>query len=114
MKGSELYSTNKLVEYKTIMTKPEFVKLVAKDADITIRDANVAVAAVFDNLRKLLIAGDTFTVNRFCTFKTVERAGRNGRSPATGEQIWIEPSKSAKIALSSVFKAELNGKTVSE
>lgn len=92
------------------MTKSDFIKLVAKDTDLTLRDANLAVGAVFDNLRKILLNGENFTINRFGTFKQVTRAGRNGRSPATGEVIWINPSKSVRLSLSPTFKAEINGK----
>lgn len=90
------------------MTRANFIKKVAKDSDLTIRDATVAVGAVFDNLRKLLLDGDTFALQRFLTFKQVARAGRAGRNPSTGEEIWIKPSKSIRLVLSPIFKAELN------
>ena len=93
------------------MTKVEFIKQVAQDADLTKHDATVAVNAVFDNLKKLLVNGDSFAISRFCTFTPITRAGRNGHSPITGEAIWIEPKKSVKVKLSNAFKAELNNKT---
>lgn len=93
------------------MKKNDFVRAVAKDADLTINDANIAVSAVLDNLKKLLINGDSLVFNRFCTFKVVERCGRKGRSPITGKEIWIKPYKTVKLSVSPIFKAELNSNT---
>ena len=90
------------------MTKTEFIKLVAHDADLTNRDATAAVNAVFDNLKKALINDETLSIQKFCTFSTRIRPGRNGHSPITGEKIWIEPKKTVKMTLSAGFKAQLN------
>lgn len=92
------------------MTKAEFIKNVARDADLTQHDATAAVNAVFDNLKKTLLNDETFSISRFCTFTPVVRAGRNGRSPVTGETLWIEPKKTIKLKLSNAFKADLNNK----
>ena len=73
------------------MTKAEFIKHVAQEADLTVHDATAAVNAVFNNLKRALLNDDTFSIQRFCTFKPKMRAGRNGRSPLTGEPLWIEP-----------------------
>ena len=93
------------------MTKVEFIKRVAQDADLTRQDATAAVNAVFDNLKKVLLNDESFSINRFCTFTPIMRAGRQGHSPITGEALWIEPKKTIKVKLSNAFKAELNNKT---
>lgn len=90
------------------MRKSELIKIVAKDADITQKDAAVAVESVFSNIKQVLINNEIFTIERFITLKPVIRAARAGFSPATGEKMQIPERRSVKISLSPKFKAELN------
>ena len=94
------------------MKKAELVKAVAKDAGITIAEAAEAVNSVFDNIKKALLSGDSYTVERFASFSVVQRAERMGRNPQTNEQIKIAPQKAMKVKTALAFKSELNGKNI--
>lgn len=92
------------------MTKTELVHKVSKEANLTLTEAQAAINAVFKNLKEALIAGDSYTVERFITLKPVIRAARRGYSPATGEKLDIPERRTVKAVPSLKFKAELNTK----
>lgn len=71
------------------MNKAELVNKVAERADITKRDAERVVTAVFDSIEEALVSGDKVQLVGFGTFEVRERAARTGRNPRTGEEIDI-------------------------
>ena len=75
------------------MNKAELVDQVAKEAEITKKDAGVVVSAVIDKISDALAKGEKVQLIGFGTFEVRERAARKGRNPATGKQINIPASK---------------------
>ena len=75
------------------MTKKELVERVAKKVGLTKRTAEIAVNAVFGNIREAMIKGDKVVVTGFGTFKVRKRASRVGRNPQTGSQMTISGHK---------------------
>lgn len=71
------------------MNKAELVSYVADKADITKKDAERVVTAVFDSIEQALAEGDKVQLVGFGTFEVRERAARTGRNPKTGEEINI-------------------------
>ena len=90
------------------MKKSELVKIVSKEAGITLNEADNAVEAVFEAIKNAILANDSYSIERFITIKPVIRAARTGRNPATGESMDFPERKSVKIAVSQAFKKELN------
>lgn len=87
------------------MNKSELVASVAEVAELTKKDAEKAVNAVFASVQKALVEDDKVQIIGFGTFEVRTRAARKGRNPQTGETIEIPASKN------SVFKA---GKALKE
>ena len=81
------------------MNKTELVAAVAAKAEISKKDAEKAVAAVFDSVVDTLKAGDKVQLVGFGTFEVRTRAARTGINPRTKETIKIAASKNP------VFKA---------
>ena len=75
------------------MNKTELINAVAAKAEISKKDAEKAVAAVFGSIEEALVAGDKVQLIGFGTFEVKERAARTGHNPKTGEAIEIAASK---------------------
>ena len=92
------------------MNKSELIEAVAKDADLTKADAERALNATIDSIVKAVAKGDTVTLVGFGTFKSVKRAARTGRNPATGAALKIAASTSPKFSAGATFKTAVSGK----
>lgn len=75
------------------MNKNELVKAVAEKVGTTQKEAKDLVDAVLDTISSAVTEGDKVTLVGFGNFGVKERAGRNGRNPATGEPIVIPARK---------------------
>lgn len=69
--------------------KQELIAKVAEFADLTKKDAEKAVNAVFASVSEFLAKGEKVQLIGFGTFETRERAAREGRNPQTGDSIKI-------------------------
>ena len=75
------------------MNKSELIAAVAEKANITKKDADKVVAAVFESITAALANGDKVAINGFGNFEVKTRAARQGRNPKTGETITIAEAK---------------------
>ncbi|RKZ24844.1 integration host factor subunit alpha [bacterium] len=74
------------------MNKRDMIDLVAKEAGITKKQADRAITALLDGIKKALKKGDRVTFVGFGTFLTRKRAARKARNPRTREMIKV-PAK---------------------
>ncbi len=74
------------------MNKTELVAAVAEKG-FSKKDAEKAVAAVFESIEGALKAGDKVQLIGFGTFEVRERAAKQGRNPRTGETMTFAASK---------------------
>jgi len=88
------------------MTKTELIENVAQEADMTKKEASLAVNAVLDTIEKALKDEDSVALPGFGTFSVRERSERKGRNPQTGEEITIPAGKAVR------FKAGKNLKNI--
>ena len=83
------------------MNKTEMAEKLAKKCDISQAKASEIVNCIFDSkpghgiIAVELDAGGKVQIAGFGTFGTKSRAGRKGRNPATGAEIWIAAKKYA-------------------
>lgn len=75
------------------MNKSELVGLVAEKVDLTKKDTEKVVSAVFASIEESLRKGEKVQVMGFGTFDVQARKEREGRNPATGEIIQIPAVK---------------------
>lgn len=75
------------------MNKAELVSAVAEKADISKKDAEKAVKAVFDVIEESLAQNEKVQLVGFGTFEVKDRAERTGRNPQTKETIVIPAAK---------------------
>lgn len=75
------------------MNKSDLISQVAEKTDLTKKDAEKAVTAVFASIEEALARGDKVQLVGFGTFEIRERAARKGRNPQTGEEIEIAATR---------------------
>lgn len=71
------------------MNKSDLISAVAEKSELTKKDAEKAVNAVFQSIEEALAKGDKVQLVGFGTFETKQRAERTGRNPRTGDEIKI-------------------------
>ena len=86
------------------MNRVELVAAVAKSADLSKKDADAAVKAVFDTIADALAENDKVQLIGFGTFDVAERAAREGRNPRTGATMNIEASKAPRFKAGKALK----------
>ncbi len=75
------------------MNKAELVSSVAEKAEVTKKDAERVITAVFDAVEEALAKGDKVQLVGFGTFEVRDRAARTGRNPQTGAEIQISATR---------------------
>lgn len=90
------------------MNKTELINAVAKNAELSRKDADKAVNAAFEAITAALKAGEKVAVVGFGAFETKERAARTARNPRTGEEIEIAASKAVSFKAGKALKDEVN------
>uniref|UniRef100_UPI00402810D3 HU family DNA-binding protein n=1 Tax=Megasphaera elsdenii TaxID=907 RepID=UPI00402810D3 len=92
------------------MNKTELIAAVANEAEITKKDAEKAVKAVFSVISDSLTKGDKVQIIGFGTFEVRQRKAREGRNPRTNEPIQIEASKTPAFKAGKQLKDLVNNK----
>ena len=92
------------------MNKTELIAKVATEAEITKKDAEKAVKAVFNVISEGLTQDDKIQIIGFGTFEVRQRKAREGRNPRNNEPIQIEASKTPAFKAGKQLKDLVNGK----
>jgi DNA-binding protein HU-beta len=74
--------------------KQDLIRVVANEASLSEAQATKAVNAFLDAIHNGLARDEEIQISGFGSFKTVERAGREGRNPRTGEPMKIAARRS--------------------
>jgi DNA-binding protein HU-beta len=90
------------------MTKNELIAAVADKTRLSKTEAASAVEATFDIIAATLVGGGEVKIMGFGNFKVVERAGRDGRDPRTGNPVKIAPSKRPRFTVGKGLKDAVN------
>ncbi len=89
------------------MTKVDLIAKVALNADMTKKDAEKAVNAVFAAITESLKEGEKVAISGFGTFEVRERPEHQGLNPRTKEPITIAASRSASFKAGKALKDAL-------
>ena len=92
------------------MNKKELVQTIAKEADVTIDNAEKCLDALMKGITESLAKNDNVTLAGFGTFQVKDRAAREGRNPSTGETIQIKASKVPSFKAGKALKDAVNKK----
>ena len=75
------------------MNKAELIAAAAMRAELSKKDTEKVINAVFETISEELVAGEKVSVVGFGSFDVKQRPERVGRNPATGEEIAIPASR---------------------
>ena len=90
------------------MNKTEFIKALANQANLSIKDASAAVDGFIEVVAEALKEGDKVAISGLGTFELKEKAARKGINPLTKEEIMIPASKSPSLKVGRLFKDRFN------
>ena len=90
------------------MTKTDLIAQVAANTEMSKKDAERAVSAMFEALGKAMAEGEKITISGFGTFEVRDRAPRTGRNPHTGEKIIIPATKIPVFRCGKLLKSAVN------
>lgn len=92
------------------MNKSELIAEVAAKAELTKKDADVAVNATIEVITEALKCGERVQLVGFGTFEVRERGARTGRDPRTNKEIKIPASKAPAFKSGKALKDTVNGR----
>ncbi len=86
------------------MTKEGLVEIVQKTADLSKKQSQEIINAIFSEMSKKLSKGEEVNIAGFGSFKVTKRAARMGVNPKTGEKIKIAAKKVTKFRPAKALK----------
>src|ERR1700681_2855856 len=91
------------------MTKAELIEEVSRVVEMTRKDSEVIVEAIFDSVVKSLRGGDKIEIRGFGSFRTRQRQPRVGRNPKTGARVEVPAKRIPYFKPSKELKDLVNG-----
>jgi nucleoid DNA-binding protein len=92
------------------MNRVELVEILTSKNDLSKAAANAVLETLIDTIQSAVKKGDAVQLVGFGTFKSVERAARTGKNPATGAALKIPASTVPKFVAGAKFKAVVDPK----
>ena len=90
------------------MTRRELIAAVAAAEGITVKEAELAVNTVFDNMEQTLTKEDRVEIRGFGSFKVKSYGSYQGRNPKTGEIIQVKNKKLPFFKVGKELKNRVN------
>ena len=90
------------------MNKNEFVNMLSRKANITKKDATVAVNAVLETITETLAKGESVAFVGFGAFNVKARAARQATVPGTTKTVQVAASKAISFKAGKDLKASVN------
>ncbi len=91
------------------MTKSQLIaKLAEKNSQLYIRDIEVLVETIIDEMSEALVKGDRVELRGFGAFSVKEREARTGRNPRTGESVEVAAKRSPAFKAGKALRDRLN------
>jgi DNA-binding protein HU-beta len=90
------------------MNKAELVDQIAAKAELSRREAELAVDATLKTIEEELARGKEITLTGFGKFHVADRSARQGRNPQTGATIQIKAARVPRFSAGSKLKEVVN------
>lgn len=90
------------------MNRTELVAAMAKQTQLSKKDAEAVLKAFVDVVSEQLKKGEKVQLVGFGTFEVAERAAREGRNPQTGETMKIKASRAPRFKAGKALKDAIN------
>lgn len=96
------------------MTKADLIEEVSRVVEMTRKEAEVIVEAIFDSIVRALRSGDKIEIRGFGSFRTRQRLSRVGWNPKTGTRVEVPAKKIPYFKPSKELKDVVNRTPLSE
>lgn len=90
------------------MNRSDLIRLVANQAEIPKRDAEIAVRTVFSSISTALCDGQRIEIRGFGSFRLRDYDGYSGTNPRTGTPVCVGPKVLPQFRPSKVLSAVVN------
>ena len=90
------------------MKKSDFIRGIANNAGLTIKDATAAFDGFVATISEALNAGDKVQISGFGSYELKVKEAREGINPKTGAKIQIDASKTPVFKFGKAFKDSFN------
>ena len=90
------------------MNKSDLVSSIAEKAEISKKDAEIALTAFLESVEETLSQGEKVQLVGFGSFEVRERAERKGRNPQTKEEITIPAARAPVFKAGKALKDTIN------
>jgi integration host factor subunit beta len=91
------------------VTKADLIEEVSRVVEMTRKDSEVIVEAIFDSIVRSLRTGDKIEIRGFGSFRTRQRQPRVGRNPKTGTRVEVPSKRIPYFKPSKELKDLVNG-----
>jgi integration host factor subunit beta len=91
------------------VTKADLIEEVSRVVEMTRKDSEVIVEAIFDSIVRSLRTNDKIEIRGFGSFRTRQRQSRIGRNPKTGARVEVPPKRIPFFKPSKELKDLVNG-----
>ena len=91
------------------MTKADLIEEVSRVVEMTRKESEVIVEAIFDSIVRSLRTGDKIEIRGFGSFRTRQRQPRIGRNPKTGTRVEVPSKRIPYFKPSKELKDLVNG-----
>lgn len=91
------------------MTKSSLIEKVAEKAEgLTLKQTEIVVDTVFDNMKEALAKGEKIEIRGFGNFRLKERKPRKARNPKTGESVDVPGKMALHFKMGKALREALN------
>ena len=108
--GPGAYTPSKTTTGNSKMNRAELVEILASKNDLSKSAANGVLETLIETIQTAVKKGDAVQLVGFGTFKSVKRAARTGKNPATGAALKIPATTVPKFVAGAKFKAVVDPK----
>ncbi len=91
------------------MTKADLIEEVSRKVELTRKESEVIVEAIFGSVVRSLRTGEKIEIRGFGSFRTRERQARVGRNPKTGARVEVPAKRIPYFKPSKELKDLVNG-----
>ena len=95
------------------MTKADLIEDVSRVVEMTRKESEVIVEAIFDSIVRSLRSADKIEIRGFGSFRTRQRQSRVGRNPKTGTRVEVPAKKIPYFKPSKELKDVVNNSGIS-
>jgi integration host factor subunit alpha len=92
------------------LTKAEIVEEIRTKSRLTKKQYSETVETLLEIMKETLASGEDVLISGLGKFCVKEKTERNGRNPATGEDMMLTPRKVVTFKCSGKLRERVNGK----